>query len=253
MIRASDLARSAFCPRLLYLTDVVGLREPQTPELLAGRLGHAVRRQLSLRQPRILQGVCSAENAMDVLRQELDDVISEIGWRHEYGPFMHDVRSQVRMELARLGEELDAMTEDLGFEAALRYATPWRTDHYMSSSSLRLCGVVDKVMLRPGPVPLELRTGAVSERGFDSERLQLCAYGMLLEDELNRSVDFGLIEYARSCERRPIMFSPALREAVLTARGLVEGILGGAVPGVCPHGEPRRCQRCGLAEECYRI
>jgi len=156
-------------------------------------------------------------------------------------------------ELAVLGDELKALVGDLGLKGALGYVTPWRTEYSVKSEALNLSGRVDKVMRRDTIVPVEVKTGSASEYGWEGDRIQLCAYGMLLEEKFSEKIPHGLIEYTRVQESRPVLFTEKLRRQVIYARDGVEAVLRGEVPDVCPHGQPKKCGACDLKDECYRI
>jgi CRISPR-associated exonuclease Cas4 len=101
-------------------------------------------------------------------------------------------------------------------------------------------------------VPVEIKTGVVSEFSWDGDRIQLCAYGMLLEEKFREKLPHGILEYTRVEERRPVLFTEKLRRQVIYARDAVLEILDGKNPGICPHGQPRKCEACALKDECYR-
>jgi CRISPR-associated exonuclease Cas4 len=259
MIRASDLNRFVYCPRSIYLADVLGVEPERSFEFCMGVVGHAVRRELNLRQARLLSGVHSVEDADAVLSREVDGILADLprisaeNWIADYSVFLPVLRAELSAELEALKSELSAMEEDMGFDEALAYLTPKRIDCALRSESLNLSGRVDKVLDRGFPAPVDVKTGAVSEYARDGDAVQLCAYGMLLEDESDLGIPYGFIEYARTCERRPVMFTEKLRGKVIQARDSVAEILSGAVPTVCPHGEPKKCAACNFKERCYEI
>ncbi|MFH0863170.1 MAG: CRISPR-associated protein Cas4 [Candidatus Altiarchaeota archaeon] len=258
VISVSDLGRFLYCPRQVYLESFLGLGSPQTLEMGRGVVGHAVRRELSMRQRRLMERISSANDVDDLLVRELDAVLEDIPyifaekWSAGYGMFLPEVRLEMLSELEGLKADLSAMAEELGFEATLEYLTPWKTEYTVCSNSLRLKGRVDKVMRMPGIVPIDIKTGKVSELFREGDRIQLCAYGMLLEETFNTKIPHGFLEYTRIQERRPVVFSQKLRRQVVLIRDQVAETLSGMEPPVCPHGQPKKCDACRLNRICYR-
>lgn len=52
---------------------------------------------------------------------------------------------------------------------------------------------------------------------------------------------------------RPVMYTDSLRKSVMDTRDSVFGLLEGAVPDICPHGNGKKCESCGYAKRCYEI
>ena len=259
MIRICDVADAVFCPRLVYLTRFLGFEAPLTEQRLRGLIAHAVRREFSMRQIRLISTMQCGGDVEAILRRELDlvtkdtpSILSDV-WLPEYHVYLTEAASEVSSELDRLVCELSAMVEDMGFEAALEYVTPWGVDYKLSSESLNLSGRVDRIMRRETYIPVEVNTGQPPEHTWDSDRVQVCAYGMLLEEHLGCNIPYGLVEYTRIQEQRPVHLTSMLRNQVISARDVVAEILDGKTPPVCPHGNPKRCFGCSLNEQCYSV
>ena len=58
-VRASSLKEYDFCPRAIYLREVLEIKPEVSAERIKGLLGHAVRKELALRQPKMIK---DAEN-----------------------------------------------------------------------------------------------------------------------------------------------------------------------------------------------
>lgn len=259
MINVSDLSRFLYCPRAVYLADVLGVRVPESCEQGRGVVGHFVRRELAMRQARLISKVQSVGDFDVVLRLELDAVVQELPhifagkWKPVYEAYLPGVRVELSAELDILGDELSAMVEGIGFDKALEYVTPWRTEYPVESKSLNLKGRVDKIMRTDSLVPVEIKTGKPSDYGWEGDRVQVCGYGMLLEERFSHPVDYGVIEYTRDQGKKPVLLTEKLRRQVLITRDQLIEVLDGAAPPVCPHGQPKKCESCGLQDRCYSI
>jgi len=257
MIRASDLNRYCFCPRSIYLTDVAQITPPVTLELLRGRVGHAVRHEISLRQRRILDESRDGEY-MTSLNSQIDEIFSDLrglmgaDWRSECSLLADDVKHEVIQEARLLASDLDAMVSDVGLKRALAIVSPWQVDYPLESKNLGLTGRVDKVINDGVLMPVDIKTGSTVDWG-GGDALQLCAYGMLIEDTFKQHVPYGIIEYTRTVEKKPVVFTDKLKAKTLDTRDAVKEIIDGVEPPVCPHGEPKKCEACNLKDDCYRI
>ena len=109
-------------------------------------------------------------------------------------------------------------------------------------------GVADVVELLPnGSVrPVEYKSGKSKPRLADE--IQLCAQAMCLEEAFQQPIPEGFIYHIASHKRRSVLFTPALRQAVLEARDGVRLLLDtGELP---PPVADERCKLCSLIDEC---
>lgn len=122
----------------------------------------------------------------------------------------------------------------------------WRNIQ-ISSDKFGITGVIDVLESRDGEIyPVEFKKGELKTAINDD--LQLCCQAILLEEELQRSIQYGYIYYAASASRRLVEFTPELRtitwQAMERARQILES-------QTAP--EPindARCNGCSLAPRC---
>jgi len=257
-VNVSSLSELEFCPRSVYLRHVLELKPKLTPPLVRGLVGHAVRKELSLRQVRILKKAAGDSGLLSLVEEEFSRIAAEVPliYREKLGgvaveQVLHEIRCEIESEMKMLCSTLEALVEEHGVVSAVKLLTPWKVEYPLKSDAVGFSGVVDKVM--PPLVPVEIKTGRVGEGVWEGDRLQLCAYGMLLEGEFGVEVPYGFVEYTRVQEQRPVLFTERLRRRVLEARECVVDILSGYVPEVCPHGSGRKCGSCGFSDVCYTI
>lgn len=94
--------------------------------------------------------------------------------------------------------------------------------------------------------PVEYKRG--KPKKDNSDRVQLCAQGLCLEEMLGVAIDAGAIFYGRRRRRSEIAFDDALRaETAETARRLRDLIVSGATPRAAR--EPK-CDNCSLLNLC---
>ena len=256
-IAVSILSAYSFCPRSVYLSEVLGLEPDSLAEMQRGVFGQEVRKKLIVKQIALLGDVTDIPSLMSALRDELDRVFDCV-WK-KYPRVCSEeaskVKSEVVTDLGAFSERLSYIAEDIGFERALRKMTPWKVDYSVSSEKLGLNGRIDKVMKESIHYPVEIKTCSPPESVWEGDRLQVCAYGILLEEDLmlKKKIPYGFVEYARIPEMRPVMYTDALRKSVTDTRDAVCELLEGVVPDICPHGNGRKCESCGYSKRCYEI
>jgi CRISPR/Cas system-associated exonuclease Cas4 (RecB family) len=262
MISASELNSYCFCPRSIYLSKVLRIRPERTPAQARGLVSHAIRRELSLRQPKVLCRISDAAEIGPAFEREVERVLADVP--HIYRnllsgigaeAYVAEVRAELLREFTVLSEKLTYLVEQFGFDEAVRLLTPKWVEYSVRSDSLMLSGRIDKVMAEDSLVPVEIKTGAVPTGVWEGDRIQTCAYVMLLEDALSlpEPIGVGFVEYTRVHERRPVQSTEGLRRRVIESRDAVAEILAGSIPDVCPHGSARKCDACGFKEQCYDI
>lgn len=96
------------------------------------------------------------------------------------------------------------------------------------------------------PVPVEYKHGHAKEN--DTDRLQLCAQGMALEEMLACEIPRGVLYYAETRRRENVPLTPALREET---RRMSEEMNDYFLRGYTPKSKPgRHCGACSLKGLC---
>ncbi len=259
-IRVSDLNAYCFCPRGIYLSKVLKIKQGFSIPRSIGLISHSVRRELSIRQPILLEKMSCVNDINMILECELDNILSDALHMHrgmlddvEYNIPFEKIRLELLSEIRIMRDKLTSMIEEIGLEEAIRHITPWMVEYPVKSDTLKLSGRIDKVMKDPGYVPVEIKTGSAPSCIWNGDRIQICAYILLLEDtlKLNKRIPFGFVEYTQIQQRRPVMATEGLRGEVIHKRDKIIEILEGFVPDACAHGSERKCMSCGYKEQCY--
>jgi len=262
-IHVSSLKAYDFCPRVIYLKEVIKITPEPSVKKTKGLVGHAVRKELSLRQSKLLSRVSDASEIEKYLLEELDNVLLDVPYIYknllddnniDYEKYILEIKDEMLSEIKIINEKLKDIIDELGIDDAIKYVTPWKVEYSIKSKNLKLSGRIDKVMKQDNLIPVEIKTSNPSEAGvWEGDRLQVCAYAMLLEDKFNEKVPFGFVEYMKIVEQRPVMTTEQLRRRVINARNNVIEILEGKIPEVCSHGSGKKCEACDFKDECYGI
>ncbi len=125
-----------------------------------------------------------------------------------------------------------------------------RVPETLVDHQLGLVGKPDYVMkTRQGSlIPVEVKTGHTPDTPYDSHRLQLMAYGLLIQSNYAQSPDYGLLHYLDKDFR--VDFTPnleaQLRETLVEIRLIEEG---NEIPARS-HNSNARCRSCGYRGIC---
>lgn len=118
----------------------------------------------------------------------------------------------------------------------------------LRSFALGVWGKADVVEFPDGapPVPVEYKRGRSKRDG--SDRVQLCAQAMCLEEMLGVAAPVGRLFYGQTRRREEVALDAALREQTrAAARRLHEIVRGGTTP---PAERQKKCERCSLLHLC---
>jgi CRISPR-associated protein Cas1 len=129
---------------------------------------------------------------------------------------------------------------------------------HLSSERLGLTGVLDMVEEKAGELyPVETKHGS-APRGddgnptfWDNDAVQLCAQGLLLEEEYGHPIPMGFLYYAGSRERVPVNLDESLRQKTLDAIRSIRDISSrDAPPEPLAADQRHKCYGCSLAPVC---
>ena len=96
------------------------------------------------------------------------------------------------------------------------------------------------------PFPVEHKRG--KPKPDESDKVQLCAQALCLEEMLGVEVPSGAIFYGRTRHRLEVAFDEALREATEKAAGQVHELIGsGNTPKPV---YTKKCKSCSLIDQC---
>ncbi len=129
------------------------------------------------------------------------------------------------------------------------YALPSESETALRSAKFGLTGSPDKLItIGDELIPSIIKTGAMPENGvWKSDRVQLTAYAILVEEIYNKIVKRGFVEYARWGKVREVTIKRHERRSVLQLRDRVRKIQEGFMPEK-PEDAP--CERCGFKGMC---
>ena len=99
------------------------------------------------------------------------------------------------------------------------------------------------------PVPYEMKKG--KSKATVADTVQLCAGGLCLESQTNRTVEHGILYYWEEKKSHKIEFTPQLREITLRVISETRKLLES---GKIPLGKSHKgCSRCSLKLTCMPV
>ncbi|MBN2458612.1 CRISPR-associated protein Cas4 [Candidatus Woesearchaeota archaeon] len=267
MIPVSMLSSYMYCPRKVFMQNVLKLIEVPREAAVLGSIRHGAFDMINKAEQDIVvslkQGYGlnmveeSYRKAMsDIVRNSIIVKKEDIRRARLEPAGVHaSVMKKLRPEIlirARNVHDFMQKTGLLGEELWLELIPKIKSEYAVRSEPLQLSGVIDQILVtQERLVPVELKTGKAPREGlWPGHRIQLAAYVMLLEDRFNMNINEGILRYLDSDESRTLMMNPFIRQEVIDIRIKVENLLAALdIPAKLEN--DNRCGKCGLKEDCF--
>lgn len=266
MVSATQLSSFMYCPRKLFLKEVLLLEEPIKSELIKGLVWHITHEQINKNEERIVKSI-KTESYLEIY-----DL-----YRKEYAKFLRNSIITKKTELKKFNINLIDIFKDYwprfeeyakaralnisnfisthkvhGQELWDMLTPKILSEQYIKSEKMGLSGIIDIVEVFDDKyVPVELKTGKVPKSGmWDTHRVQLGAYMLLLEDS-GKNVPEAVIRYKDADDdKRILVMNSMLKDEVL---GLVKQVAALIKGFTLPEktDNKRKCDKCSFKETCY--
>ncbi|MSR86445.1 CRISPR-associated protein Cas4 [Candidatus Woesearchaeota archaeon] len=265
MLSVTDLTSYMYCSRKLYFNKVLGVREKASVVGIKGTIKHAVFEDAGREDKDVL---CSflEKDSLESLEMKYRSVYYKVLMFHiqrmkkelefqglktvvvyqELWPFFLKEAQEKSSHFFALGKEKNLYGETLWL--ALPKSVP---ELRIVSEKLQLIGVIDRVDLVDGFIPIEIKTGSAPKEGVWKENMiQLGAYMLLLSEHYGKEITEGYIEYRAISERRKVFMNPFLKDEIFELLGKVrETLRSKDLPEKTK--DVRKCEGCGIREICY--
>ena len=261
-IKVSDLTHYMICPRLVYFRA----RGYEQPRIAEGRersaIEHILLKELGFNLHKVSGGDRYDEGGgeektteEEVVKQVIEDVVDSVEWIYKdelktvdkdlfdavKNDFLHSIESPEWLSKLKTEDELAELERSYSYER----------EHTMLSEKLSMVGSVDKLIKTEAEViPCMIKTGRCPEYGvWRSDRMQLAAYAMLIEDEFGTTVQRGFVEYInmRTADIRESHIKKRDRALAFQILKYVKKIKGGVYP---EKGVNAPCDSCSFIEMC---
>jgi CRISPR-associated protein Cas4 len=265
MVSATQLSSYLYCPRKLFISDVLLVKALPKEALVKGTVYHYAHELLNKSDEKIVLSV-SSDNYQDIF-----DI-----YRRHYSRFLRNAIIKYKSELKEFGIQMMALFkeywphfEEEAKERALVLSkfisahkifgkALWEkltpkiiSEKYFRSEKLGLSGVIDVIEVHDNilHVPVELKTGKFPDKGmWDGHKIQLAAYMLLLEDA-GLTTGEAVIKYKGS-DKRVLSMNTFLRQEVLDLIHKTSGVLGLLEPPGYVDNK-NKCKSCQYKDTCY--
>ncbi len=244
-VRVSELVQYQICPRLVYFgardnERDQGLQQPQAR--LRSRIEGFILKELAFNLSRIIN--CESDIA-----EVMGDILKCVPWIYREEMCQDIDLEPLRADFMRIINErwLKKLRSTRELELELEHG--YERERVLYSAKLNLSGSVDKLIIADEEeIPCIIKTGKSPEYGvWRSDRIQLAAYAMLIEDESMRTVRRGLVQYIRDAEFREVQIRRADRAMVLHVLKRVKRVKQGVFPD---RSRNAPCENCAYADIC---
>jgi CRISPR-associated exonuclease Cas4 len=241
MVKVSDIGLYHKCPRMCYF---VNKGNELVKDASRDYVERIIFKELAL-------SYCLAYNSQEkfsILNDELKRISGDIRliYRTELkgvdDNILDDSVEEVRSCLDNISTNLLSNGDFYAYDS-------FQEELVLQSEKSGLRGRPDKLIkINDSHIPSIIKTGNIPENGvWRSDRLQLTAYAMLVEEIYNTTVDYGFVEYARWGKVRKVSITRYERRNVLQIRSKIKKIHEGFMPER-PKDAP--CIHCGFKEIC---
>ncbi len=265
MLSVTDLTSYMYCSRKLYFSKVLHIREKPSIVSIKGTIKHAVFEYAGKEDKEILS-TFTFKNSLEDLEMQYRRIYYKILMYHiqkakkdleAQGLKTLEVYQELWLFFLAEAKEKSVYFYNLAKEKkvygeALWLALPKSVPELrIVSEKLQLIGVIDRVELVDGFIPIEIKTGSAPRDGVWKEHMiQLGAYMLLLSEHYGKEISEGYVEYRAIQERRKIKMNPFLNDEILELIQKVREILNKKeIPEKT--NDIRKCESCGIRDICY--
>ncbi|MFH1711397.1 MAG: CRISPR-associated protein Cas4 [Nanoarchaeota archaeon] len=256
IISITDITGYLYCPRKIYLKLVKGIRSPPTQRMINGMLRHKVFDVFNKNEKILVENIKEKTEEKEIREQYaflLEDITKHIliqnntlakKFRIDEREFLKSVKETMNPEIELRIKSIILVLEKgfFGKELWRNLSPKYLTEFKLESEELGLRGRVDRVQFAESITPYEVKT---RDKIYDSDKIQLAGYALLLEKEFNKDIENGIIEF--SGQQQNIPLTKELKNQVLEIaekiRNLTEENAG--MPS-----NFQKCRSCELNENC---
>ncbi|NJD53863.1 MAG: CRISPR-associated protein Cas4 [Candidatus Methanoperedens sp.] len=241
MIKVSDITTYLKCPRMCYFInkghELIG-------EISSGYLERLILKELSV----TYQSAINSNDKHAFLNNELERISNEIRviYRNELSKIDD---AAIAKSITDIRPLIETISSNLSDNSDFYSGEFIQDEPILRSDKFRFSGSPDRLIkINESIVPSIIKTGNMPENGiWNSDRLQLTAYSILVEEKYNSIVEKGFVEYVRRGIVRPVVIKRHERRKVLQVMDKIKKIQEGFMPER-PKDAP--CEYCGFIGIC---
>lgn len=265
MLNVSEIAEFIYCPVKLYLKYTEDFKV-QKSEMMSGKIIHEARRgfedilkhnmwdikrnmEIAEIQRAILQGL--PEYLEELHNKYLDYFKSDhVDLNKIFKELKEDLFIEASINVLKI-KKLMKTTGKQGKEISEILFPQSLSEFALENQELNLKGKIDKIEIINGIYyPIEIKTSFPPSKGtWLSDSLQIAAYSLLMNYELNKEVLVGFVYYTKIYERRTVVINSVLFNKLFEVLNSINTMFDrGEIPEF--EGHKNKCMKCEYQEIC---
>ncbi|MGF7117083.1 CRISPR-associated protein Cas4 [Methanobacterium oryzae] len=265
MISVSSISEYVYCPAKMYLKYTQD-NSAQTQEMIAGKISQEIRRgyeEITKRNIWNIKENVEIDDIFGILFDEIPQFIENTSNKYykmdiidptNLDELCVNLNENFKLESQFMALKIKSIlnnTKKRGMEIAEMFYPQSLLEFSLKNEELNLSGKVDKIEIINGIYyPIETKTGIPPGSGvWLADALQIAAYAILIDYELNKEVLVGFIDYIKIGERRPVVINSILHNKLF---GVLDSINGMFEKQEMPEFKifRNKCEKCEYNEIC---
>jgi len=268
MLNVTDLSSYLYCPRQLYLKNIIKIPPPPKDVMLKGTIKHSVIEKLDQIEKQIVKNITKPlekDQIKNIYEKNYKSIFLRILEKYNKSLLNFEIDPNLFFETSWPIYEREAKfraytvfdfineTKLVGEELWDNIEPKFISELKIISKDLRLKGKIDKLeMYKNKIIPVEMKSGKMPQTGvWPSNKIQLIAYCFLTQEHFNKPVKEGYIHYLDHQEKRKITLNPFSKIELLNIRDLIFKMLDQKQPPETLNNN--KCEHCQLKEQCHSL
>ncbi|MEK6820397.1 MAG: CRISPR-associated protein Cas4 [Nanoarchaeota archaeon] len=255
IINVTDIISYLYCPRKVYLKLVKGIKEPPTKQMISGFLKHKIFDIFNKNESIIVSSIkenLNEEEIQTLYKQQIVKITQEavsiysnmlksfsISQQELLNSILEFMEKEINLRVSAIKSSLN-----LGFrgkELWRELKPKYLTEFSVISENLGLKGRIDRVRLEEEILPYEIKT---RDEIYESDKIQLAAYSLLLQEEFGKKVDKGIVE--TKTKKQEVELTDEMKDRVLQIAEEIRNMKEAEMPN-----NFKKCRYCNSREECF--
>lgn len=257
----TDISSYLFCPRKLYVSKVLKIKEPPNKAMTLGLIRHNVFENFSDVESKVIHAFeesTTEDDLLELFKIRFGNLLRNVLSRYEHKLEMFDVTKgeayvaawpSIMAEVnsrARIIYDFANQNNIYGVDLQDSLYPKIIAELRIESKNLRLKGIVDRIEVYPGQkfVPIELKTGSMPKDGvWPGHRIQIAAYCLLISEHFKKNIQEGFVRYLDHDSSRKVFVNPFLADEVKGIISKVDDLLAGEIPHECSKENVCNCKQ----------
>jgi CRISPR-associated exonuclease Cas4 len=224
MITVSLIQEYYYCPLSVYIH--LKNSEILTNSMIAGKISHKAIigfEEIIKRNLWGLKGNLDIKEILNELYKDVPEYIDSIYRRYKEETIdsnflvrFESLKEDLRFNSWILAIKSQQMLKNgiIGSEAVDILFPPCLSEFKIENKEIGLIGKIDKIVIADGVYyPIKIKTNLPPLKGvWESDAIQVAAYAFLMEQEFNKEIPVGFINYIKIGSKKTVLINTSLRE-----------------------------------------